>query len=107
MRPLFERPHVPIGETGIDTYTDSMYRGTLLIRRRLPVEPYSVPEPRALWWSSGGGGQLLMGEVPLYMKVAMLGSTVSTNASPNLERATTSDQSMRARGFSQIDLMCA
>jgi len=30
-------------------------RGTLLIRKRLSLGPYSRPMPRALWWSWGGG----------------------------------------------------
>ena len=35
--------------------TLSPYRGTSLIRKRLPLGPYSRPTPRALRWSSGGG----------------------------------------------------
>ena len=27
-----------------------VYRGTLLIRKRLPLGPYSRTMPRALWW---------------------------------------------------------
>ena len=27
------------------------YRGTSLMRDRLPLAPYSRPMPRALWWS--------------------------------------------------------
>ena len=40
------------------------YRGTSLIRNRLPVEPYSRAMPRALWWSHGGG-RFFMSEVLL------------------------------------------
>ena len=40
-------------------------RGTLLIRNRLPLGPYSGNMPRPLWWS-WGGGQFLMSVVPLY-----------------------------------------
>ena len=29
----------------------SLYRGTSLIRKRLPLGPYRRPMPRALWWS--------------------------------------------------------
>ena len=31
------------------------YRGTSLIRKHVPVGPYSRTMPRALWWSQGGG----------------------------------------------------
>ena len=41
------------------------YRGTSLIRKRLPLGPYRRPTPRVLWGSQGGG-RFLMGEVPLY-----------------------------------------
>ena len=40
------------------------YRGTSLMRNRFPLESYSEPKPRALWWSYGGG-LFLMSEVPL------------------------------------------
>ena len=30
---------------------EAKYRGTSLIRKRLPLGPYSRPMPRALWWS--------------------------------------------------------
>ena len=42
-----------------------LHRWTSLIRKRLPLGPYSRPEPRALRRSKGGG-RFLMGEVPLY-----------------------------------------
>ena len=41
------------------------YRCTSLIRNIPHLGPYSRPMPRALRWSYGGG-QFLMGEVPLY-----------------------------------------
>ncbi|KAJ1473209.1 hypothetical protein T484DRAFT_3365307 [Baffinella frigidus] len=44
--------------------TAGPYRGTSLMRNRLPVGPYSRTMPRVLWWS-WGGGQFLMSEVPL------------------------------------------
>ena len=31
--------------------TTVQYRGTSLMRQRLPLGPYSSPMPRALWWS--------------------------------------------------------
>jgi len=40
------------------------YRGTSLIRKRLPLGPYSGRMPRGLGWSYGGG-RFLMSEVPL------------------------------------------
>ena len=40
------------------------YRGTSLIRSRLPLGPYSINIPRALWCSSGGE-LFLMSEVAL------------------------------------------
>ena len=40
------------------------YRGTSLIRNRLPLGPYTGHMPRALWWSDGGR-LFLMSEVPL------------------------------------------
>ena len=41
------------------------YRGTSLIRNSPPLGPYSMPVPRALWWSQGGM-LFLMSEVPLW-----------------------------------------
>ena len=40
------------------------YRGTSLIRNRLPLVPHSRAMPRPLWWSKEGG-RFLMSEVPL------------------------------------------
>ena len=42
----------------------SAYRGTSIIRNCLLVGPYSRTMPRALRWSLGGG-QFLIGEIPL------------------------------------------
>ena len=42
-----------------------VYRGTSLIRKRTPLGPYPRPMPRVLG-RSWGGGDFLMGEVPLY-----------------------------------------
>ena len=36
--------------------TCALYRGTSLIRKRLPVGPYNRPMHMALWWSWGWGG---------------------------------------------------
>jgi hypothetical protein len=44
----------------MNTNTHRVFRGTLLIRERLLLGPYS----RALWWS-WGGGRFFMSEVPL------------------------------------------
>ena len=41
------------------------YRGTSLIRNSPLLGSYSNTVPRVLWWSWGGGGLLLMGEIPL------------------------------------------
>jgi len=41
------------------------YKGTLLIRSRSPLGPYSRAIPRAL-----GGGRFVMSEVPLYNHIA-------------------------------------
>ena len=45
------------------------YRGTSLIRKRLPLGTYSRPMPRALRKSRGGGGSFLMSEAPLYAPI--------------------------------------
>jgi len=47
------------------------YRGTSLIRNRLPLGPYGKPMTRALWWSQGGGC-FLMSEVPLYRLLTLI-----------------------------------
>ena len=39
--------------------TPPLYRGTSLIRNRLPLWPDSRPMPRALWWSWGVEGVLV------------------------------------------------
>ena len=44
-----------------------MYRGTSLIRNRLPIEPYRRAMPWALWWSKGEG-RFLLREVLLYTR---------------------------------------
>ena len=41
------------------------YRGTSLMRKRIPLGPFRRPVPRVLCGSQGGG-RFLMGEVPLY-----------------------------------------
>ena len=41
------------------------HRGTSLIRKRLLLGASSMPMPRALWWSYGGG-HLAVSEVPMY-----------------------------------------
>ena len=46
------------------------YRGTSPIRNSAPLSPYSRTMPRALRWS-GGGGRVLMSEVPLYAQSYM------------------------------------
>ena len=45
--------------------TSPGYRGTSLTRNRFPLGPYGSPMPIAIWWSYGGGGGVLMSEVPL------------------------------------------
>ena len=42
------------------------YRGTSLIRKRLPPKPYSNRTPRGLDWSYGGG-RFFWSEVPLHV----------------------------------------
>jgi hypothetical protein len=44
------------------------YKGTLLVRNRHPVGPYSRSMLRLLW-RSWGGGRFLMNEVPMYSGV--------------------------------------
>ena len=46
----------------IDTNLAAMYRVTSLIRKRLPLGPYSCLRSYGL-----GGGRFLMSEVPLYV----------------------------------------
>ena len=43
----------------------SLYRGTSLIRQRIPSGPNRRPTPRVLWWSEGGRC-FLISEGPLY-----------------------------------------
>jgi len=45
--PLVKRP----SQTGNQVQMDGAYRGTSLIRKRLPLGPCSSPMPRVLWWS--------------------------------------------------------
>jgi len=42
------------GDASFDVDKALPYRGTSLIRHRLPLGPYSRPEPRALWSCQGG-----------------------------------------------------
>ena len=59
---VFFMGEVPLGFSGregtlrdlIRRETVYPYRGTSLIRKRLPVGPCSSPMPRALWWSYRG-----------------------------------------------------
>ena len=44
------------------------YRGTSLIRKRLPLRPYSRPMPMVLRRSLGGGGVFVMSEVALTLQ---------------------------------------
>ena len=60
------------------------YRGTSLIRNRLPLGPYSRTVPRALWGPQRGV-RFLMNEVPLYQKmgrVARLPGASSLHSRP-------------------------
>jgi hypothetical protein len=50
------------------------YKGTSLIRKRLPVGPYSSPLPRALWWSYGGGAFSFQRGTPVEVEVQDAGS---------------------------------
>jgi len=45
------------------------YRGTSLIRKRNPLEPYLVPMPRVKGGSLGGG-RFLMDAAPLYVNIS-------------------------------------
>ena len=60
-----DAPHRMLNKVFGSNVGRQSYRGTSLIRKRLPLGPYSRPIPRALWWSMGGG-LFLMSEVPLY-----------------------------------------
>ena len=39
----------------LSTRIASVYRGTSLIRKRIPLKPYRRPMPRVLWWFKGVG----------------------------------------------------
>ena len=52
------------GSAGFLAQAPPGYSGTSLIRNSAPLEPYSRPMPKALWWSQGGA-LFLMSEVPL------------------------------------------
>ena len=58
---------LPATKRAVPTYsrTRSAYRGTSLVRKRLPPETYSRPMPTVLRHSLGGGGGGLSSEVPL------------------------------------------
>ena len=57
----------PVGHRSDGPLIATRYRGTSIIKKRLPVGPYRCPMPRALWWSYGGG-RFLISEVPLYLR---------------------------------------
>ena len=45
------------------------YRVTSLMRKRLPLEPYSSPMPRGLGWSERGGASLYERGIPVGLRV--------------------------------------
>jgi hypothetical protein len=58
--------HIPQVASSQYPPTAQGYRGTSLIRKRIPLGPYRRPMPRVLGGSLGGG-RFLMSEVPLYL----------------------------------------
>ena len=60
-----------VDEHGITTKLPTMYRGTSLIRNRLPPGPYSGPMPMNRQWLQGGGC-FLMSVVPMFRGTSLI-----------------------------------
>ena len=70
-----------------------LFRGTSLIRKHLPLGPYSKPMPKGLGWS-WGEAWFLISEVPLYREGA---DDVSVSVLKGFNKYNNGEISLRCR----------